>query len=458
MPSVYSVIFKSRTMKNIKYTIVLFWLLLSCNKLDIKPDLSRVVPSTLEDFQGVLDNSQTIFNLNFNSFGEIAANDFYVSYEDYQANPTPLTSEIYIWNIDKLDDPYFSDWNSSYSKILNCNIVLEGLENNFSTKINEDEVQNIKGQALFHRALSFFMLAQEFAPVFDNLNLDKPAIPLRTASDINLNYPLSSVRETYKLILEDLKMAVTYLPPTSKYKTRPSRAAALGLLARIYLSMDDYLSALHYAEESLAISSDLLNYNDLNELDDYPISQFNREVIFHGTLLYDDLLIKNAIKVQPDLYALYEVSDLRKKLFFIENIDGSYTFKGNYNGLDDYLLFGGIATDEIILIKAECHARLNQISEALLSLNALLVKRHDIKSFVTINITNQDELLRRVLDERRKELLFRGLRWNDLRRLNKDPRFAVTLTRELNGKTYSLPPNDPRYVFRIPKYVSTITY
>ncbi|MGI8583213.1 MAG: RagB/SusD family nutrient uptake outer membrane protein, partial [Chitinophagaceae bacterium] len=50
----------------------------------------------------------------------------------------------------------------------------------------------------------------------------------------------------------------------------------------------------------------------------------------------------------------------------------------------------------------------------------------------------------------RKELVFRGQRWFDLRRLNKDPRFAKTLTRKLNGKITELPANDPRYTEYIP--------
>ena len=61
--------------------------------------------------------------------------------------------------------------------------------------------------------------------------------------------------------------------------------------------------------------------------------------------------------------------------------------------------------------------------------------------------------LAKVLTERRKELLMRGLRWTDLRRLNRDSRFAVTLSRTVQGQEYLLPPGDPRYTLLIPNEV-----
>lgn len=63
---------------------------------------------------------------------------------------------------------------------------------------------------------------------------------------------------------------------------------------------------------------------------------------------------------------------------------------------------------------------------------------------------NNNELLHKIILERRKELVFRGLRWTDLRRLNKETEFAITLRRTVKGMEYVLPPNDPRYTQQIP--------
>src|SRR5690606_21692174 len=109
--------------------------------------------------------------------------------------------------------------------------------------------------------------------------------------------------------------------------------------------------------------------------------------------------------------------------------------------------FSGIATDEIYLIKAECLARLGQGQAALDVLNELMINRWKESEFQPLNEEGAENVLRLILEERRKELVFRGLRWSDLRRLNKDQRFRKTLIREIDGKQHELPPNDPRYVY-----------
>jgi hypothetical protein len=115
-------------------------------------------------------------------------------------------------------------------------------------------------------------------------------------------------------------------------------------------------------------------------------------------------------------------------------------------------MFSGLATDEMYLIRAECNARKNKKTEALNDLNALLVKRWKTNTFTHIDTPTADAALQVILQERRKELCFRGIRWTDLRRLNQDPRFAVTLKRGLLGSTtlFTLPPNSDRYVYPIP--------
>jgi hypothetical protein len=134
---------------------------------------------------------------------------------------------------------------------------------------------------------------------------------------------------------------------------------------------------------------------------------------------------------------------------FKSNANGSIGFKGNYTGLINASLFTGVATNELYLIKAETAARNGNSAEALQNLNTLLSTRWLSGTFVAYTITDPQQLLSIILQERRKELLFRTLRWTDLRRLNKEAGYSKTLTRNVNGTTYSLAPGSLRYVFEI---------
>lgn len=86
-------------------------------------------------------------------------------------------------------------------------------------------------------------------------------------------------------------------------------------------------------------------------------------------------------------------------------------------------------------------------------LNSLLTERYKAGSFTPLIASDAANALQMILQERRKELLFRGIRWPDLRRLNLDPSTAKTLYRIIEGKTYELQPNSPNYVFPIEERV-----
>ena len=143
-------------------------------------------------------------------------------------------------------------------------------------------------------------------------------------------------------------------------------------------------------------------------------------------------------------------------MFF--NADGKMV--GSYSG-EYWNRFIGIAVDEILLTRAECYARNNQLELAVDDLNALLVNRYETGTFtdyIAADFT-QVELVKLILLERRKELIYRNIRWMDIRRLNTeaDPNYMVgELTKTFvdnPGQTYSLPVGDLRYAFLLPEDV-----
>ncbi|MEG2780929.1 MAG: RagB/SusD family nutrient uptake outer membrane protein, partial [Bacteroidales bacterium] len=67
---------------------------------------------------------------------------------------------------------------------------------------------------------------------------------------------------------------------------------------------------------------------------------------------------------------------------------------------------------------------------------------------------SKDDALCMALDERRKEMAFWAqMRYIDLKRLNKEEKFAKTIVHTLEGKTYTLPANDNRWIMPLPHSV-----
>jgi hypothetical protein len=413
--------------------------------LEKKPDKSLVVPTTLEDLQALLDNADRVMNI-VPAIGMVASDDAFTTDNAWQGLFTATERNSYIWKDNIYEGEACGDWNIPYQQVFYANVVLEGLENIEATSANEGQRKSIKGSALFFRAHAFHQVLELFSmPVGGSSGL---GIPIRLTADVNAEVTRASRAETFNQIINDLTDALPLLPVNSAYKTRPTIAAAKALLARVYLIMGEYENADSWASESLNENNFLLDYNTLNAAATRPVARMNDEILFHGQMITYGYTVFSTTYVDTLLYASYENDDLRKQVFFRLRSPNRYTFKANYTGTST--LFGGIANDEVYLIRAECRVRLGNIVGALEDLNALLKKRWKTGTFVPVEETDPEILLARILEERRKELLFRVTRWSDLKRLNQDDRFAVTLHRNLNGTEHNLPPNDIRYAFPIP--------
>jgi hypothetical protein len=290
-------------------------------------------------------------------------------------------------------------------------------------------------------------------PVYNKVTANTdPGIPLKLSTDINEKIVRASSQATYNCIISDIKNAISDLPETPDKRYLPSRPAAYGLLSRVYLSMQEYTEAGLYADSCLKLYNTLMDYNAIDPASDAPFTQFNDEDIYDTQAAYPSGLYQGNAKVDSVLYSSFSDDDIRKQAFFSPNGDGTYFFKGNYTGkANDPTMFTGIATDEIYLTRAECLARRGDSLNALNDLNTLLGKRFKNGSFIPYSLPVSEGTLKLILKERRKELMFRELRWTDLRRLNEEPEFADTLYRFINGQRYQLLPGSERYTLQIDK-------
>ncbi|WP_159478000.1 RagB/SusD family nutrient uptake outer membrane protein [Dyadobacter sp. 3J3] len=438
-----------RTFFFIAYLLITSLLVTSCgdNFLDERPEKSLLVPTTLPELQALLDNASDVMNQGpvLNQFSD---GDFTISDADLDIQPVQIRN-AYLWEKQIFNQEPSSDWDLPYQQILYTNIVLEGIEK-LPASEPEKLRQQLRGAALFFRAMAFYNLAQQFCAPFEQATADNLAgIPLRLTSNVTDVSVRGTVRQTYQQILRDLLTAKDLLPAKATVVTRPSAAAAQALLARVYLIMQDYNNALAYALASLENNARLLDYNTLADslANPFPlpyISSGNPEIIFFSAL-NTSLNSDPAYYADSVLYDSYEEGDQRKTCFFTDQ--GNY--KGSYTG--GSFCFGGLASDELYLIKAETLARTGQIPQAMQVLNQLRRMRYAPKSFNPLSTETEAGALRAILSERRKQLIARGLRWTDLRRLNPDSRFAMKLQRTYQARALELKPGDNKYTFPIPE-------
>ncbi|WP_290794967.1 RagB/SusD family nutrient uptake outer membrane protein [Flavihumibacter sp. UBA7668] len=426
-----------------------------CKKyLDVKSDKSLVVPTSLYDLQALLDND-LIMNNKAPAFSQACVDDIFLTTEKFNAQPE-FHRQVYIWQI----PPYSSgnDWGAAYNAVYYANYCMEQLDEIPKNGTTMSEWSNIKGSAHFYRGYYFLWLLWEYAKSYDSATADADlGIVLRLNSDFNIPSVRSSVRESYKQVIEDLMEASYYLPVVSLHPSRPSKPAAYGALSRCYLSMNQYDSAYKYANLCLEFKSDLLDYNstEVNKVSTTPFQRFNKEIVFYTaqSANYAIKLSRNSFQ-DTALYDTYAPDDLRKICFFFKN-GNYYSFKGHYTS-NLNLFFNGISTSEILLIRSEANARMGRVSEAMNDLNHLLIHRWVSGSFIPLTAESQEEALNIVLLERRKELTMRGLRWMDIKRLNRLGS-EINLIRILDGQEYKMPPNDNRFALPLPDDVIRLT-
>lgn len=448
-------------MKQLIVILTIGLIFLSCKKqrewLDAKRQISDVVPETLADFQAMLDNSM-LMNSNYPIIGMLGCDNYY--YPDENIAPLNLVNKnAYFWNKDIFGSQNSSDYSSGYNIIATTNIVLDGLKT-LSVPTDSTEYNSIRGQALFYRSIIFYELASIFCkPYHSSTAAVDLGLCIRLNPDIFHIEPRSTVQKTYSQIINDLKQAAPLLPVTPVYRTRACKPAAFALLSRTFLLMEDYVNARMYADSALSYFNGLLDFNseDVSFSMPYRFPGFNganKEMIFYATGIGNVAILPNetlnVALVDSVFYRSYNDNDLRKSFFYELIEPGKAKFRGTYSGSDR--TFSGIASNEVYFIRAECNARIGNVELALADLNKVLTKRYKQGTYSNFVTSDPENALREILDERRKEFPFTGqIRWQDLRRLNRDPRFSKILYRHSLGNTYQLNPNDPKYVYPLPQ-------
>lgn len=451
-------------MKKIFQYIALVTLItfVACGKskfLDQVSSSSFYVPKTIEDFEKLLEN-ENLFSQT-HSLVVISADQFYFT-DPFLKDMDNAERRAYTWDpIIFQSEEVTDDWIVPYTQITTANEVLTGLDKTPKNQSNLKKIAYLEGAARFLRAYGFHNLSQCFVPLYDSAIADlKWGIPLRKTSDINEVSTRSTIQQTYDEIINDLVHAAQLLPEKIDFlhPNRPSRPAAFAALARVHLSMRQYSKAGAYADSCLQLYNTLIDFNSIDPSNNTPFTPTNEETLYQSRLFSSSSLISGIVSggcfIDSLLYRSYAPNDLRRSIFFSVWPDGKVSPKGSFYG--NIVCFMGLGVSEIFLIRAECYARAGLTAPALADLNTLLQERWRNDYFVPVSANNSADALKIILTERNKELVLRGQRWSDIRRLNREHP-TIYLSRFVNGQQYVLQPNDSSYVLPIPQKVIKLT-
>lgn len=425
----------------------------SCSKkelLETRSSNAAFVPTTADDFQGLLDD-EALFGQN-SFFTYLSTDEIIIPDATVDALRTSYKN-AYLWNKKIFDTvEAVPDWDQPYTQVLTANEVMAGVTK-LLAKEKSARLNALLGDAYFKRAFSFYNLAQVFAPPYDiNTAATELGIPLRLSTDNKEKLYRSTVQQTYDQIIGDLRTAIQLLPATvdSLHPNRAGQPAAWALLSRVYLSMGDYQQAATAATKCLNLYDGLINFNQLNSSSAAPFSFRNKETLYQSKIMqgntFATLFLARGAVVEPELIKSYQSGDLRTAIFFSMRPAGA-SLKGSLFG--EIYPFSGIGTAEVFLSLAECNVRLGHTGVALQYINQLLKNRWVNNQFTPYADTSANKVLQFILQERKKEMVLKGTRWTDLRRLNKAGA-AIELKRTYRAGVLLLPANDLRYVFPIP--------
>ncbi|MGJ5642393.1 RagB/SusD family nutrient uptake outer membrane protein [Formosa sp. S-31] len=352
-------------------------------------------------------------------------------------------------------------WERMYEDIAIANYVIEQIDEALG---EQSEIDNIKGEAYFVRALSYFNLVNLYGQPYNAGSADFDlGVPLRSDIGVEFTYSRSTVAESYALIEADLENAMELITNSGIEKTiyHPNIAACNLLMSRIKLYQEKWQEAIDYAD--LVIEQKRLT--KISAATPF-ISESNSEVLYSYYTtnpifrLYSSGTSLNEVSyyTNPELVNLYDDEDIRKDAFFLEVGDGTgktyFRTKKYQMGLYTDLGFANLRVSEAYLNRAEAYAQLGNTASALNDIKTL----HSYRYSNTSNIVYPDSnIIDYIFEERRKEFCFEDHhRWFDLRRMENRPeiKHAYTIIEEsgvrTGTETFTLLSDDINYTLPIP--------
>lgn len=424
-----------------------------CNKkLDIDPRQSVDVENALNtaaDIESALIGGYSImgrgslYGNNLVMLPELLVPDYnidwYGTFRSY--------SDIYNSSQDKFNAEAARTWASGYEAINVANSVLDAID----IVTDTDDKNRIEGEAYFIRGLMYFEMLRLYSnpDQTKNNNLGIPIVltPSKNEADASRRDPRSTIDQVYTQIKSDLNAAISGLPGSNEVG-RATRWAAMAIMARVHLQLEEYEEARDLASEVIENGPFSLNsgvtsvfYNKNTPESIFEIQQNDQNTAFNSndglTTFYGNWpngVGRADIEINYDFYFDQEnENDQRFTELFDFGTAGSpfptglYTKKWKDLGQNIPI----IRLAEMYLIRAETNERLGtEVGQSPEADIEVIRNRAGLEKIAAPTLDD-------ILWERRLELAFEGFRSHDYKRLKEESAF--------------LPWNDNAYVMPIPE-------
>jgi starch-binding outer membrane protein, SusD/RagB family len=342
-----------------------------------------------------------------------------------------------------------SFWPSLYSRIYQCNEVVEGINN--SNKLSPNLKSQFLGEAKFIRAFLYFYAVNLYGDV-----------PLALTTDYKINSTISRTSESkvWDQIIKDLEEAKAVLPVNyytpqggaSSERVLPVKAAATALLARVYLYREEWANAVEEATITINDSQYSLN-TDLSlvfqknssdaiwQLGAIDVAASFPSIFSDGgffVILNTPTAYSYPVSLSKSTFDMFSNNDKRKTEWINSFTDASGTFNYAYKyrtsnasqTYNEYIM--ALRISEQYLIRAEANAQLSKFIEAADDINKIRVR----SGLDEIAITDRDSALSAIAIENRKEFFCElGHRWLSLKR-TKTIDQVMSATAELKGSVW----------------------
>jgi len=381
--------------------------------------------------------------------------------------------------LDDASGSYIQDlWQELYIVVSRANAIISRIDDvEFS---DETEKKAIKGEALALRSWAYYQLGVSFGgvPLFDK---EYSTAEIKTIKR-------STQEETFTFAADGFKEAINLLPTewTGKNIGRVTKYGAEGVLARLYMFQSKF-------SEATPLLSDIITshkYDMAEKYEDCFDDAYNNtqervwEVQFTNGGLGEGNILPNSfmpdgykgtltpftgasafLEVSTDLVNAYEAGDLRKEQSVVADvIVGSAPRAGWYiskwlhytatpvNNNDFAINMPIVRYTDVLLMYAEClnEAGYSATGDAFKYINRVR-SRAGLSGLTAVTTPNQEAFRKAIMQERRVEFAFEGLRWLDLVRWGKAVEVMdefLKLPENENG-LYKMGTTD-RYLYAIP--------